>query len=209
LKDESIVIVDYGMGNLGSIQNMLKKIGRQPVISAEISVIEKADKLILAGVGAFDNAMTKLNELKLVEILNRKVLHEEVPVLGICLGMQMLTRSSEEGRLSGLGWIDAETCRFNFENGNGKLKVPHMGWNLVEVKKRNVLFEEMFDEARFYFVHSYHLATDRENDVVSTTDYGYPFTSVVNKKNIFGVQFHPEKSHKYGMKLLQNFVDRV
>ncbi len=209
LKDESIVIVDYGMGNLGSIQNMLKKIGRQPVISADIPVIEKADKLILGGVGAFDNAMTKLNELKLVEILNRKVLHEEVPVLGICLGMQLLTRSSEEGRLPGFGWIDAATYRFNFENGNGKLKVPHMGWNSVEMKKQNVLFEDICDEPRFYFVHSYHLAADQEEDVVSTTDYGYPFTSVVNKKNIFGVQFHPEKSHKYGMKLLQNFMERV
>jgi imidazole glycerol-phosphate synthase subunit HisH len=202
-----IVIVDYGMGNLGSIVNMLKKIGAQACISSLAAEIEQADKLILPGVGAFDTGMRRLKELDLIELLNRKVLAQKTPTLGVCLGMQLLTRSSEEGVLPGLGWIPGKTIRFQIDAGQQSLKVPHMGWNTVVLQRPDLLFQEMPDEPRFYFVHSYHIICDQQEDIVAVTEYGYPFTSVIQRDNIWAVQFHPEKSHRYGMKLLQNFVE--
>jgi glutamine amidotransferase len=202
-----ITIIDYGMGNLGSIANMLKKVGAKAVISSDIATIESADKLILPGVGAFDNGMTKLNELGLIPILNAKVKEAKTPMLGVCLGMQLLTRKSEEGKLPGLGWIEAETKRFRFDSHQSSLKVPHMGWNLINIKQPHPIFEEMYQEPRFYFVHSYYVACHNEQDVLAKTYYGYEFVSAVAKENIVGVQFHPEKSHKFGMKLLRNFVE--
>jgi imidazole glycerol-phosphate synthase subunit HisH len=202
-----IVIVDYGMGNLGSIVNMLKKIGAQACISSLAAEIEQADKLILPGVGAFDTGMRRLKELDLIELLNRKVLAQKTPTLGVCLGMQLLTRSSEEGVLPGLGWIPGKTIRFQIDAGQQSLKVPHMGWNTVVLQRPDLLFQEMPDEPRFYFVHSYHIICDQQEDIVAVTEYGYPFTSVIQRDNIWAVQFHPETSHRYGMKLLQNFVE--
>ncbi|HWR26487.1 MAG TPA: imidazole glycerol phosphate synthase subunit HisH [candidate division Zixibacteria bacterium] len=200
-------IVDYGMGNMGSILNMLKKIGTAAVISSKISDIEKAEKLILPGVGSFDNGISNLRNLGLVPILSDKVINDRIPILGICLGMQLLTMGSEEGALDGLGWLKAKTIRFNFDKTQTNLKVPHMGWNTVKIEIEDYLFRDMYQDARFYFVHSYHVVCDDELDVASKTHYGYDFISSVQKENIFGVQFHPEKSHKFGLKLLKNFAE--
>ncbi len=202
-----IVIVDYGMGNLRSIQNMFKKVGVNAAISSSVDEINAADKLILPGVGAFDNAMKNLNELGLIPVLNTLVLDKKIITLGICLGMQLLTERSEEGTLPGLGWIKGETKRFTFSDDNAKLRIPHMGWNTVTLQKKSKLFADMYEEPRFYFVHSYHVVCADEQDVLCNTDYGYPFASAVERGNIFGAQFHPEKSHKFGMRLLKNFAE--
>jgi glutamine amidotransferase len=194
------------MGNLGSIKNMFKHLNIPSIISSELSDIESADKLILPGVGAFDNGMKNIVEKGLTTVLNKIVIEEKIPILGICLGMQLFARKSDEGKLPGLGWIDAEINKFRFDGNNGDLKIPHMGWNLVETKKESRLFDKMYDEPRFYFVHSYHLLCMDDSNELCQTNYGYNFTSGVEKNNIYGVQFHPEKSHKFGMKLLENFA---
>lgn len=202
-----IVIVDYGMGNLGSIQNMLRKVGAEAKISAEAEDIERADKLILPGVGAFDTGMLQLRQRGLIELLNRKALEEKTPILGVCLGMQLMGKASEEGRLAGLGWLDAECIRFRFEAETSRLKIPHMGWNTVSIQREGTLFKDMPPEPRFYFVHSYHLVLREAGDVLATTEHGYAFVSAVQRGNIMAVQFHPEKSHKFGMRLYKNFVE--
>lgn len=201
-----IVVVDYGMGNVGSVANMLRKVGTEAVASADLDVIRNAPKLILPGVGAFDAAMNRLHERGLVAILNRRVLEDRVPILGICLGMQLMTDSSEEGRTTGLGWISGGTRRFNFDGLDPRPRVPHMGWNVVEQARPTPLFEEMYDQPRFYFVHSYHVYCSNQEDVMLTTEYGYRFVSGVSRGNIYGVQFHPEKSHKFGMQLIRRFA---
>jgi glutamine amidotransferase len=201
-----IVIVDYDMGNLGSILNMLKKIGLEARISRDPAVIESADRLILPGVGAFDRGMTGLRELGLTPVLNRKVMEEACPVLGLCLGMQLMTRGSEEGQLAGLGWIDAETRRFRFDPPRPDLKIPHMGWNSVSVRRSELLLSGFDELPRFYFAHSYHVACRDSMDVLGTTQFGFDFASVIGRGNVFGTQFHPEKSHRYGMRLLANFA---
>ena len=201
-----IVIVDYGMGNLGSIANMLKKVGAQAVVSGNGADLEKADKIILPGVGAFDTGMKNLRQLGLLPVLNGKVLRDKTPVLGVCLGMQLLTKGSQEGDLPGLGFIDAETIRFKFDKDQANLKIPHMGWNSIKIKQESPLFADMYEDPRFYFVHSYHVVCRDEKDVLATSFYGYEFTSAVARENILGTQFHPEKSHKFGMKVYQNFV---
>ncbi|TAL67234.1 MAG: imidazole glycerol phosphate synthase subunit HisH [Bacteroidetes bacterium] len=202
-----VVIVDYGIGNLGSIQNMLKRIGVESIISSELKVIDFAEKLIIPGIGAFDNGMRKLNEYELLPILEKKAIKDKIPVLGICLGMQLFTESSEEGISSGLGWVKGKTVKFKFDSENNKLKIPQMGWNTIEIKKQGKLLDDLPDEKKFYFVHSFHVKTEIEPDSYCTTNYGYEFTSMFQYGNLYGVQFHPEKSHKYGMKLLKNFVE--
>ncbi|PCJ78504.1 MAG: imidazole glycerol phosphate synthase subunit HisH [Flavobacteriales bacterium] len=201
-----IVIVDYAVGNIGSILNMLKKIGVEAMISSSAEDLEKADKLILPGVGAFDSGMNKLQELGFVDVLNKKVLEEKTPILGICLGMQLMTKGSEEGILPGLGWFDAKAVKFIFENGS-RLKVPHMGWNYADTAKPSKLFENMFDDPRFYFVHSYYIKCNCTEDVLSETNYSVGFVSGFERDNIYGVQFHPEKSHKFGLRFLKNFSE--
>ncbi|HUQ64957.1 MAG TPA: imidazole glycerol phosphate synthase subunit HisH [Flavitalea sp.] len=200
-----ITIIDYGMGNLGSISNMFKRIGVASEVTGDHGKIRAAKKILLPGVGAFDAAMERINEGGLKPLLNEKVLNEKVPVLGICLGMQLLTNSSEEGKLPGLGWIPARTSRFRFDE-HSNLKVPHMGWNRVYEKNPSALTNELPPEPRFYFVHSYYVLTENEKHVVATTTHGVEFNSIIQKENIFGAQFHPEKSHKFGMKLLENFA---
>jgi glutamine amidotransferase len=201
-----ITVVDYKTGNLGSIQNILKRIGEESVITSDRKEIARASKLILPGVGAFDTGMRNLTELDLLGVLNEKVLIEKIPVLGICLGMQLLSNGSEEGSIPGLGWIDGETIRFKFVN-TLEYKIPHMGWNFVKQQKESNLFNSMFPEARFYFVHSFYFKANDPSDILTSTTYEIEVTSAVEKENILGVQFHPEKSHKFGMKLLKNFVD--
>lgn len=200
-----LVIIDYGVGNLASVFNMFKKIGaKNVVVSGDKSIIEKAEKILLPGVGAFDAGMGNLERSGLIPTLNEKALVQKVPVLGICLGMQMLTRKSEEGVKPGLGWIDAETIKFRPDPAL-KLKVPHMGWEYVTVQRENPLLEKD-SRHRFYFVHSYHVQCHDQNQSVATATFDKPFTCMVNKENIYGAQFHPEKSLKFGMKLLENFV---
>jgi glutamine amidotransferase len=204
-----ITIVDYGVGNLGSIINMLKKAGSKAQASSEPEVLRQAEKLILPGVGAFDAGMQKLNECGLVPLLNHLVLEKKVPVLGLCLGMQLMTRESQEGQLPGLGWIEAETARFKFESDKSYLKIPHMGWNTLNIERPHPLMSGLGAEARFYFVHTYHVICDDPGDVVASTEYGYSFPAVLGRGNIMSAQFHPEKSHKFGMRLLKNFAELV
>lgn len=201
-----IVIVDYGLGNLGSIKNMLKKIGYDSEITSDHDLIRSAEKLILPGVGAFDQGMKNLEERGLIPLLNQKVLEEQVPILGICLGMQLFTNKSEEGTLQGLGWVDAETIKFNSTKTDKKFPIPHMGWEYVTEKGNSPLLEGMYEEPKFYFVHSYYVKCNNPEEVILISDYIHEFDSGFQKGNILGVQFHPEKSHKYGMKLLTNFM---
>jgi imidazole glycerol-phosphate synthase subunit HisH len=201
-----ITIIDYKTGNLGSIQNILRRIGEESVITSGKDEVAKATKIILPGVGAFDTGMKNLAELDLIDVLNRKVIEEKVPVLGICLGMQLLSKGSEEGDLPGLGWIDAETLRFRFEN-TMEYKIPHMGWNFIKQSKPSSLLDNMYQDPRFYFVHSYFFSSLQPEDILTTTTYEIEFVSAIERNNILGVQFHPEKSHKFGMRLLKNFVD--
>jgi glutamine amidotransferase len=201
-----ITIIDYKTGNLGSIQNILKRIGEESVVTSDAEVIAKASKIILPGVGAFDTGMKNLTDLGLTDILNKKVLIEKIPVLGICLGMQLMSKGSEEGSFPGLGWIDSTTLRFRFQNTT-EYKIPHMGWNFIKQYKTSRLFDSMFADPRFYFVHSYYFSAANPEDIVTSTTYEIEFTSSFERGNIMGVQFHPEKSHKFGMKLLKNFVD--
>lgn len=200
-----ITIVNYGMGNLGSVLNMFKRIGVASEITGDPEGIARATKLLLPGVGAFDAAMVKIEESGLRNILDQKVLNEKIPTLGICLGMQLLTQGSEEGKLAGLGWLQAQSYKFNFGPGS-KLKIPHMGWNRVYIKQDSPLIRDLPEEPRFYFVHSYYIECEEEKDVLTTTTYGKDFHSIVQRDNVYGAQFHPEKSHRYGMKLLENFA---
>jgi glutamine amidotransferase len=197
-----IAIVDYGAGNPSSVFNMLKHIGVASVVTWDTEEIRKAAKIILPGVGAFDTAMQALETKGLKEVLEDKAIKEKVPLLGICLGMQILTRGSEEGQQKGLGWIPAYTYKFQAVPG---LKVPHMCWNTVATKTYNPLMTGL-EESRFYFVHSYYVKADAQQYTASETTYGLAFDSAIANDNIMGVQFHPEKSHKYGMKLLANFA---
>lgn len=202
-----IAIVDYGLGNLGSIANMLKVIGEKSVITSDPAKLQNADKLILPGVGAFDAGMTQLSERGLISVLREETLKKGKPILGICLGMQLLGRKSEEGTLPGLGLIPFDNIRFRIDPVSG-LKVPHMGWDVVRFERENPLLDGIEGTQRYYFVHSYHAVCDDPKNSLMTCDYGYEFVAAVVKDNILGVQFHPEKSHNFGMKLLENFACR-
>ena len=197
-----VAIVDYGLGNLKSIYNMFKKVGVESVITSDIEMIKKADKYLLPGVGSFDHGIKNLKSASFFEALEQEVLENKKPILGICLGMQLLTNSSEEGSEEGLGWIDAKTVYFNLEDVN--LSIPHMGWNRVIPKENNTLFQKLEDN-RFYFVHSYHVVCNNGNNILAVSNYEKEFTCSIYKDNVYGVQFHPEKSHKFGMQLLKNF----
>lgn len=200
-----ITVVDYGMGNLGSIKNMFKRLGVQVAIASDPNDIKHAKKILLPGVGAFDSAMRQINKIKnLRSVLEDKALNEEIPILGVCLGMQLLTRSSEEGKLPGLGFIPAATCRIPSQDS---LKVPHMGWN--EAKPTNTsspLLHDIESNARYYFVHSFAVHVEDPAYSIMKTKHGVVFDAGVWSGNIYGVQFHPEKSHRYGMKILKNFA---
>lgn len=202
-----IVIIDYGLGNLGSIHNMFFRLGKESLISSNKIDILKAEKLVLPGVGSFDRAIMNLRELGIIPVLNEKVIKERTIILGICLGMQLMTLRSEEGVLDGLGWIDAETVRFHFDGTDQRLKIPHMGWNRIKIMRPSGILDHLSDEARFYFVHSYYVRCMNEENILAQTEYGIQFTSAIIKDNIMATQFHPEKSHKYGLRLLQNFAE--
>jgi glutamine amidotransferase len=201
----NLLILDYGMGNLHSVQRKMLRLKTNPVVSSNPTEVLRADKIILPGVGHFRNAMENLNRLNLLDALNEAVLVKKVPVLGICLGMQLLANWSEEGNVDGLGWLNAEVIRFRIKDIQN-YKIPHMGWNQIMVVKESKLMDRVPSDAEFYFVHSFHFETADQSMVLNTTEYEYPFVSAVEKENIFGVQYHPEKSHDVGEQLLKNFI---
>jgi imidazole glycerol-phosphate synthase subunit HisH len=200
----TVSVIDYGLGNVGSVVNMLKRIGVRATLASSPEDIRSAEILVLPGVGHFDTGMRNLAERRLVEPLNDAVVQKKVPALGICLGMQLFSKRSDEGELPGLGWIDAETRRFAFPAGVS-LPVPHMGWSETRAVDRS-LFDGFEEPPRFYYVHSYHVACGRSADVAATCSYGIEFTAAIRKDHIVGTQFHPEKSHRYGMTLLKSFL---
>lgn len=202
----NLVIVDYGLGNIGSIINMFKHIGISAIYTYDKEKILSADKLLLPGVGAFDNGMIHLKKSGLIPILEKKVLDEKTPLLGICLGMQLLLEKSEEGSEPGLGWIKGSVKHFQSFSKN--IRIPHIGWNHVYPKHTNSLYANLV-LPKFYFVHSYYASVANEDNILSVTHYGQNFVSSVQKANIFGTQYHPEKSHKYGIQLLRNFIEKV
>jgi len=202
-----ITIIDYGAGNIKSIQNMLSKIGAQSQISNKAEDIQNAKKLILPGVGHFKYGMDQLMKSGLIEVLYEKAIVNQIPFLGICLGAQLLGKRSDEGDVNGLGWIDMEVVKFDKSRMGKNERIPHMGWNYISLKQQSSILADLPEDPRFYFVHSYHIKCNTDIDILCTTKYGYEFTAGVKKDNIFGVQFHPEKSHKFGMKLLQNFTN--
>jgi glutamine amidotransferase len=201
-----IVVIDYGMGNLRSISKALKKINADFIISNKVKDIKSATHLILPGVGFFEEGIKNLREFGLIDILKEEVLVNKKPFLGICLGMQLLFKTSEEGGLiQGLGFIDGEVVRFKFNNN--ELKIPHIGWNRIFGKDlfEIPIFQGIDPDSNFYFVHSYHPVLHEKIKCVFT-DYGYNFVSAIQKENIFATQFHPEKSQKKGLQIIKNFV---
>lgn len=199
-----VAVVDYGMGNVGSMRNMLRRIGVEVVSASSGDDLAGVDRIVLPGVGAFPQAMSRLRATGLSSALNVNVIEKGVPFLGVCLGMQVMAKASEEGPGSedGLAWLDATVRRFRFDDP--KIAVPHMGWNTVQATRPEL--EALVEGARFYFVHSYYVACGSPDDVVAVATYGFPFPSIVGRLNIAGVQFHPEKSHKFGMALLKSFA---
>ena len=202
---QNIVVIDYGMGNVGSISNMLKYLGAKATISNDYAAIKNADKLILPGVGHFDRAMENISRQSLLDIIHEMALDKKKPFLGICLGMQLMCNTSEEGKSEGLKLVDAEVKRFNFPN-NKDLKIPHMGWNYIQPQKQSNILHGLDERSRFYFVHSYFVDCADENDVLTKTTYGNSFVSSFEHENLIGVQFHPEKSHRFGINLFKNFL---
>lgn len=200
-----IAIIDYGMGNLGSVKRKLNRIGAECVITRDQEIIRKAEKLILPGVGHFGKAVNEIHARGLWNVLAHEVLIAKKPILGICLGMQLMSKHSEEGDVAGFGWFNAEVIRFKVQD-TLRYKVPHMGWNQVVLKKPSPLFDVVDLDQGFYFVHSYHLKCNDQSDILNETMYEYPFVSAIQKDNIYGVQYHPEKSHDGGEQLLRNFA---
>jgi imidazole glycerol-phosphate synthase subunit HisH len=200
-----VAVIDYGMGNIGSICKMLRHVGAVPVVSSEPEQLRTADKLILPGVGHFDRAMENLSSAGLVEEL-KDLVGRGMPMLGICLGMQLLGCSSEEGTRAGLGFVDARVRRFEPPAEEG-LKVPHMGWSQVAITRSSPILSGLDADSRFYFVHSYYVDCATESDVLARAHYGQTFVAALERGNVSGVQFHPEKSHRFGVRLFQNFVN--
>lgn len=202
-----IAIVSYGSGNIRAIGNIYKNLNIPFIFASEPSTLEKAEKYILPGVGAFDPVIDRLNKSGMRQILDEQVLMKKKYVLGICVGMQLMAKNSEEGKLPGLGWIDGSVKKFDHSNFHQETHLPHMGWNNVEPKKNDPLFKDMDSGARFYFLHSYYFSCNHQEDTLALTDYGGHFASAVSCGNIYGVQFHPEKSHGAGIQLLKNFAN--
>jgi glutamine amidotransferase len=201
-----VTIVDYGTGNLNSVRRCLERLATEVRIASSASDVAEAEKIILPGVGHFDRAMETLGSTGMLEALNESVLTNGTTVLGICLGMELMGKRSEEGTSAGLGWLNAEAVRLKIPR-TSRYKVPHMGWNAVRVRKASRLMSGLDDGAEFYFAHSYYLEVRDAGDLLCSTEYEVSFASAVEKENIFGVQFHPEKSHDAGMRLLKNFVE--
>lgn len=202
-----ITIIDYHAGNIASISNMLSKLGARSRITNDVDAIRSATRIILPGVGSFDYGMRKLNELNLIPTLNQKVINEKTPCLGICLGAQLMCQQSEEGILPGLQWIQARVQKFPTQVNGKRYPVPHMGWDVVTPARASRLLTNLNNHPRFYFVHSYYITCQDRGDALLTNHYGIDFDSAFERENIVGVQFHPEKSHKFGKTLLRNFIE--
>jgi len=202
-----MIIIDYNVGNIGSIINMFKRIGAKASLSSDKDEIAQADKLFLPGVGSFGHGMRCLKDSGLIDTIEQRIFDDKVPVMGVCLGMQLMFEHSEEGNCDGLGWIKGNVKYFDLPPEQKHLKIPHMGWNIADLKNVSPLTNDFEDETRFYFAHSYHAVCEDKNNILATTNHGYDFPSIVSSGNIFGAQFHPEKSHKFGMKILKNFAD--
>lgn len=200
-----ITIIDYGVGNINAFQNIYKTLGKDVCIAKKAIDLKNASKLILPGVGHFDYAMNKFNNSGMVDIVEELVQINKIPILGICVGMQMLANNSEEGVIPGLGWIDAGVKKIDTTLLQQKTRLPHMGWNDIKILDNNPLFFDFHNIPKYYFLHSYYFDSKQQSNVIATASYGNTFACAVNHNNIFGVQFHPEKSHLYGIKLLENF----
>jgi imidazole glycerol-phosphate synthase subunit HisH len=201
-----IAIIDYGMGNLKSVKRKMDRIGVKSIITSDPEEIKKSDRIILPGVGHFARAVLEIKKRGLWDLLTEQVLTEKKLVLGICLGMQLMAKHSEEGDAEGFGWIDANVIRFKVSDTT-RYKIPHMGWNTLMPVRDSSLFEKITLDSEFYFVHSYHVKCNNPDDILAETIYDYSFSSVIQEGNIFGVQFHPEKSHDAGELLLRNFAN--
>lgn len=202
-----IVIIDYGLGNINAFVNVFKGLDIPVKIAKKKSDLEGATKIILPGVGAFDYAMSKLIESGMRTKLDQLVLVDKVPVIGICVGMQILANSSEEGLLPGLGYINGVVKKFNVSQFHQKTHLPHMGWNDIQPQSGHQLFKELDSEPLYYFLHSYYFECNQSSDAIAKANYGIEFVCAVNHENVYGVQFHPEKSHHYGVQLLKNFAE--
>ena len=202
-----IAIIDYGVGNINAFVNIYKKLGVDVRIACKPEDLLDATKLILPGVGHFDYAMERFIDSGMKEISDDLVLNRKIPVVGICVGMQMLAARSDEGNLPGLGWIDANVRKFDASKLKHTTRLPHMGWNSIQIEKPNAILTNLGNEARFYFLHSFYFESKLPDDSVAVAEYGIRFTCVVNHNNIYGVQFHPEKSHHFGIQLLKNFSE--
>jgi imidazole glycerol-phosphate synthase subunit HisH len=202
-----IGLINYGSGNIFAIANIYKRLNIPYVITREPSELKKAAKLILPGVGAYDETMQLLSSLNLVPVLNKLVLERRVPILGVCVGMQIMANNSEEGKMKGFGWIDAKVKKFDATQLSQKPHLPHLGWNSVVPENGSSLFKNIEPERGFYFLHSYYFSCNHAEDVLATTDYGLTFSSAVKSNNVYGVQFHPEKSHSNGIELFRNFAN--
>jgi glutamine amidotransferase len=202
-----ISIVNYGLGNIQAIANIYRRLNIAVGIVSSPDDLRAAERIILPGVGAFDWAMRRLNESGLREALEESVLSKRKPVLGICVGMQMMAKRSDEGVLDGLGWIDAEVKKFDHASFTQKTHLPHMGWNNVQPRTHDGLFKKLDSTAQFYFLHSYYVVPHHQDNVLAVTDYNGPYASSIGSGNIWGVQFHPEKSHQWGIQLLRNFSE--
>ncbi|MCS6819973.1 MAG: imidazole glycerol phosphate synthase subunit HisH [Chitinophagales bacterium] len=202
----NIALIDYGMGNIHSVKRKMHLLKRDALVSSKPMEIIKCDKIILPGVGHFGKAMENLKRLSLLDALNEFVLVHKKPVLGICLGMQLMAARSEEGNATGLGWFDAEVVRFKVSD-SFRYKIPHTGWNSISIKKKSYLMKDVSEGSEVYFVHSYHMVTHKDEYVLNTSHYCYEFVAAVERENIFGVQYHPEKSHRVGLQILKNFIE--
>lgn len=202
-----ITIIDYGLGNIKAFVNVYERLNVSVSIAKTEDDLKASTKIILPGVGTFDHAMRKLNNSGMRETIDYLVLEQKLPILGICVGMQILSRSSEEGKLPGLGWINGTVKKFNSSGLDSKIQLPHMGWNTIHSNKSNPLLINLNRDSRFYFLHSYYFRCDSQHDTIASTEYSIRFASAINNKNIYGVQFHPEKSHQWGIQLLKNFAN--
>lgn len=201
-----ISVIDYGAGNVGSVIRMIEKIGGNAQRVSTARELDAARIAILPGVGAFDYGMGQLAERGLIEALHEAALERRIPILGICLGMQLMCKRSDEGVMRGLGWVDADVKKFDFPE-NARLPIPHMGWNTLKIMRANTLLDNSIERTRYYFVHSYRVTCNDPADIVATTEYGASFVSAFARDNLFGVQFHPEKSHRFGMAIIKNFLE--
>lgn len=201
-----IAIIDYGMGNIHSVKRKTIRLGVDCILTNDADEIRTAEKIIMPGVGHFARAMDSMRNLGLINVLNEEVLQKGKPILGICLGMQLLAKHSAEGDCNGLGWLDANIVRFNISD-TFRYKVPHTGWNNVNIMRQSLLMKDIPNGSEFYFVHAYHMITEQKEIILNTTNYEYDFVSAVQSDNIYGVQYHPEKSHDVGAKLIKNFIE--